>query len=192
MTGTRIPTLVERLELDAMDPKVSVTDLLRRVKFTAVQLGLGKVEDWVEQELNGYDGPTTPEYRTVYGRPMSHHPYRGWEQIGGAPAWMSKRQNPQAIAALEAMVASATSDTRIHMSFPDDINEKLNESNGTRGWNCDLVVPTSEIARILDKVRNLVLDWALNLQKANIMGSEASFNEAEKEKAQAASTTINI
>src|SRR5260370_4519170 len=123
---------------------------------------------------------------------MSHPPYRGWEQIGGAPAWMSKRQKPQAIAALEAMVASATSDTRIHIPFPDDITEKLNESNGTRGWNCDLVVPTSEIARILDKVRNLVLDWALNLQKANIMGSEASFNEAEKEKAQAASTTINI
>src|SRR5260370_30778034 len=62
--GSRMPTLVEKLQLDAMDPKVSVTDLLRRVKFTAVQLGLGKVEDWVEQELNGYDGPTTPEYHT--------------------------------------------------------------------------------------------------------------------------------
>ncbi len=73
-----MPTLVEKLQLDAMDPNVRVTDLLRRVKFTAVQLGLGKVEDWVEQELNGYHGPT-PDYRTVFGRPMSHHPYRGWE-----------------------------------------------------------------------------------------------------------------
>lgn len=187
-----MPTLVEKLQLDAMDPKVPVADLLRRVKFTAVQLGLGGVEDWVEHELNGYHGSTVPEYRTVHGRPMSHNPYRGWEQIGGAPAWMSKRQNPQAISALEAMVSSATSDTRFHVPFPEDITERLNETNGTVGWNCDLVVPMSEIARIVDKVRNLVLDWALNLQKANIMGSEVSFNQAEKEKAQAASTTINI
>lgn len=187
-----MPTLVEKLQLDAMDPKVSVTDLLRRVKFTAVQLGLGNVEDWVEQELNGYDGPTTPEYRTMYGRPMSHHPFRGWEQIGGAPAWMCKRQNNQAISALEAMMSAAKSDTRLHVPFPEEITEKLNNAHGTVGWNCDLVVPMSEIVRILDKVRNLVLDWALNLQKANIMGSEASFNQAEKEKAQSASTTINI
>lgn len=187
-----MPTLVEKLQLDAMDPNVRVTDLLRRVKFTAVQLGLGKVEDWVEQELNGYDGATTPEYRTVFGRPMSHHPYRGWEDIGGAPAWMSKRQNPQAIASLESMVASATSDTRMHIPLPEEITTKLNEHHGTKGWNCDLVVAPSELARIIDKVRNLVLDWALNLQKAGIMGSELSFNDAEKEKAQAASTTINI
>jgi hypothetical protein len=192
MGGTCMPTLVEKLQLDAMDPKVSVTDLLRRVKFTAVQLGLGKVEDWVEQELNGYTGSITPDYRTLYGRPMSHHPYQGWQQIGGAPAWMSKRQNNQAIAALEAMALSATSDTRVHIAFPDEITEKLNKANGTVGWNCDLVVPVSEIVRILDKVRNLVLDWALNLQKANILGSEMSFNQTEKDKAQAASTTINI
>jgi len=36
------------------------------------------------------------------------------------------------------------------------------------------------------------LDWALNLEKAGIMGSEDNFDRAEKEKAQAAGTTINI
>jgi hypothetical protein len=46
-----MPTLVEKLQFDAMDPNVRVSDLLRRVKFTAVQLGLGNVEDWVEREL---------------------------------------------------------------------------------------------------------------------------------------------
>jgi hypothetical protein len=187
-----MPTLVEKLQQDAMDPNVRVTDLLRRMKFTAVQLGVGKVEDWVEQELNGYDGPATPDYRTVFGRPMSRHPYRGWEDIGGAPAWMTKRANSQPIASLESMVASATSETRMHIPFPEEITAKLNKGHGTKGWNCDLVVASSELARIIDKVRNLVLDWALNLQKAGILGSEVSFNDAEKEKAQAASTTINI
>jgi AbiTii-like protein len=90
------------------------------------------------------------------------------------------------------MVASATSETRMHIPFPEEITAKLNKHHGTTGWNCDLVVAPNELARIIDKVRNLVLDWALNLQKAGIMGSEVSFNEAEKEKAHAASTTINI
>ena len=49
-----MPTLVEKLQIDALDQKVSISDLLRRVKFTATKLGLGSVEDWVEQELNGY------------------------------------------------------------------------------------------------------------------------------------------
>jgi AbiTii len=48
------------------------------------------------------------------------------------------------------------------------------------------------MARILDRVRTLVLDWALNLEKAGIMGTDDSFDSAEKEKAQAFGTTINI
>jgi hypothetical protein len=77
------------------------------------------------------------------------------------------------------------------MPFPDKVVAELNKSNGDR-WRYDLVIAPSELARIIDQVRSLVLDWALNLQKAGIMGSEVSFNDAEKEKAQSASTTITI
>jgi hypothetical protein len=41
-------------------------------------------------------------------------------------------------------------------------------------------------------VRTLVLDWALVLEKAGIVGSEMNFNKSEKEKAHAVTTTINI
>lgn len=174
-----------------MDPKQPVTDLLRRVKFTAAKLGLGKIEDWVEQELNGYDG-MPPDYRVVHGIPMARHPYRGWEEIGGEVEWLSKRPNNQAISSIESIAVNATKTTRLHMPFPDKITAELNRLNGSHGWNCALVCPPSEMFRILDKVRNLVLDWAINLQKAGIMGSEVNFNDAEKEKAQSASTTINI
>jgi hypothetical protein len=62
--------------------------------------------------------------------------------------------------------------------------------NGVKGWNYALEIPSSELSRILDRVRTLVLDWALALERAGIMGSEANFNE--KEKAHAATMTINI
>jgi hypothetical protein len=41
-------------------------------------------------------------------------------------------------------------------------------------------------------VRTLVLDWALNLEKVGIMGIDDSFDRTEKDKAQAAATTIKI
>jgi hypothetical protein len=187
-----MPTFVEKLQQDAMNPEVRVSDLLRRVKFTAVQLGLGKVEDWVEQELNGYSGVKPPDYRTVHGRPMAHHPYSGWQDLRGNNIdFMRRRSNNQAISSLEGMIATAAPDTTLHMPFPDKIVADLNKHNGN-DWRYDLVIATNEIARIIDQVRSLVLDWALNLQKAGIMGSEVSFNDAEKEKAQAASTTIHI
>jgi hypothetical protein len=36
-----MPTLFEKLQIDALDPNVRGSDLLRCVKFTATQLGLG-------------------------------------------------------------------------------------------------------------------------------------------------------
>jgi hypothetical protein len=51
---------------------------------------------------------------------------------------------------------------------------------------------TKRAKRILDRVRTLVLDWALNLEKTGIMGTEDNFDRAEKERAQATATTRNI
>lgn len=187
-----MPTLVEKLQLDAMDKNVSVTDLLRRVKFTAAKLGLAKVEDWVEKELSGWDS-NPPDYRTVRGAPMIHNPYRGYEPLGGAPDWMTRRPNTSAISAIESLAAEATSQGgQLHMPFPDKVTAAINKSNGVQGYNCYLVIPASELVRIIDRVRTLVLDWALNLEKAGITGSEATFNDSDKQKAQAASMTINI
>jgi AbiTii-like protein len=46
-----VATIVEQIQHDALDPKIPVSSLLRRVKFAAAKLGLGSVESWV-----GYDG----------------------------------------------------------------------------------------------------------------------------------------
>ncbi len=78
------------------------------------------------------------------------------------------------------------------MPYPRDIQALLDRENRVRGWSYALEVSPSEFTRILDRVRTLVLDWALNLERAGIMGTEDNFDRDEKEKAQAAATTINI
>src|SRR5271166_6150518 len=49
-------SIIEQIQHDALDRSVRASDLLRRVKLAATKLSLGTVEDWVEQELNGYKG----------------------------------------------------------------------------------------------------------------------------------------
>jgi hypothetical protein len=70
--------IIEQIQRDAVDDQVRISTLLRKVKLAAAKLGLGTIEDWVESELNGYDG-RVPDYRIVYGRPMFQNPVRGWE-----------------------------------------------------------------------------------------------------------------
>jgi AbiTii len=76
-----VPSIIEQIQRDALDRAVSVSDLLRRMKLAATKLGLGAVEDWVEQELNGCKGEL-PDYRIIHGRPMVQDPYRRvWNRL---------------------------------------------------------------------------------------------------------------
>jgi hypothetical protein len=186
-----MPTLVEKLQKDALDRKVPVSDLLRRVKMTATKLGLDAVEEWVNQELNGYE-TKPPSYRMVHGRPVGRNPIRGWMPIGGATSGISHTSNGQPVAALENFLANDREGQSLHVPYPDKLAAHLDATNGVKGWSWALDVPMSEVERILDRVRTLVLDWALALEKAGIMGSEIGFDEKDKAKAHTVSTVINI
>ncbi len=190
-TAPPMPTLIEKLQMDAMDPKMSVSDLLRRVKLTATKLGLAATEDWVEQELNGYEAEPPP-YRIVHGRPMGRNPVRGWIPIAGQKELISQLPNGQPVSSLESLLAQQNSGGTLHIPYSHEICTFLDQANGVDGWSYVLEVPASELSRILDRVRTLVLDWALALEKEGIIGSEINFDAADRAKAQAASTTINI
>jgi AbiTii len=123
-------TIVEKLQQAALDSKAPVSDLLRRVKFVAAKLGLGSVEDWVEQELNGYQ-TTPPDYRMVHGRPMARNPVRGWMPMGGATEPLSSMMAYEAVSALEALVASTKDRGSLHKGFPDKIQAALDREVGT-------------------------------------------------------------
>jgi hypothetical protein len=123
---------------------------------------------------------------------MGRNPYRGWMPMGGYIEPLSSTLVSQPVSALEVLSASTENGGTLRITYPDQICELLDQQNGVRGWSYGLEVPPSEPKRILDRVRTLVLDWALTLEKTGIMGKEDSFDRDEKEKAQSAATTINI
>jgi hypothetical protein len=184
-------SIIEQIQRDALDRTVPVSTLLRRVKLAASKLDLGAVEDWVDQELNGYSGEV-PDYRVLHGQPMARNPFRGWQPVGGSVEALSKRANGQSVAVIEDALADAQNDTSFQVRYSDAICRRLDEQNGVAGWTWALQVPRNQFAGILDRVRNLVLEWAINLERLGVLGSDFSFDATEKQKAQASSMTFNI
>ncbi|WP_156947070.1 hypothetical protein [Bradyrhizobium sp. WSM3983] len=187
--------LIEEIQNDAFEQNLPVSVLLRKVKAAASKLNLPPTEKWVEHELNGYDKGNPPEYRILFGKPKALNPVRGWIPIifqeDELNQTLARCPVAQSIASLEALVANGESD---HLQFPlppamiMDINRLMGIQFGTMAVH----ISPSQVHGLLDAVRNLVLDWALKLERAGIHGSGISFNNREKELAKEASTTINI
>ncbi len=190
------PGLIEEIQRDAFDQSVAVSVLLRKVKAAASKLDLPPAEQWVEQELSGYTSEP-PDYRILMGKPKALNPHRGWIPIlfedEGLNETLQTCVIRQSVASLEALLQKKDAD---HVQFPIppqvilDIN-RMSEWGGQFGTMA-VHLSQSQIHGLLDAVRNLVLEWALKLEKAGVTGEGMSFNKDEKQRAHSAQTTFNI
>jgi hypothetical protein len=190
-----MPAIVEQLQADAINPNVAVSTLLRKVKLAAVKLKLPKVEVWVDAELNGYDKGKLPDYRIQSGPLRAwDHIGQSWIPVGGDARIMSKitaaRVN-ESVCALETLLAAKGHSTYLWNFSPEQI-EALNKMCNYRSSQYGLELTRSQFAEILDRVRNLVLDWALELERQGIMGTEVGFNEQDKKHAMEKGVNIHI
>lgn len=188
-----MPSLIEQIQNDALDENTKVATLLRKLKVAAIKLNTGKVEQWVLNELKGYSG-IPPDYRIVSGNPMAYNPLRGWIAItGGLSETLSRRAVGQPISSLEDLVArSDRGRGMLEMHFPADICELIDKTANYSFGRYSLHVDRTQLVGVIDAVRNLVLDWATELDKAGVRGEGFSFSAGEKEKAQYSHATIQI
>lgn len=187
MTG-----LVEKLQHEALDSSIPVSTLLRKVKLTAMKLQLSETLEWAESELIGYNDEV-PDYRIVNGILKSHNRYSGWKKISGDPTQidkLSKRALTRPIISLEELL-SHPDQTHILMTVPQYIEEIINEDNDGIHEEVALHVSKSSIVSVLDRVRNLILDWAMELERAGIKGEGVNFTREEEKSAQNHIITIN-
>jgi hypothetical protein len=189
MTG-----LVEEIQRAALDPNVRASTLLRQVKLAAVKLKLDTVEQWVEAELRGYqDGSPVPDYRKLGGVAMARDAFSRFEPIilGEGMDWMRTATVGDAIASIEALLDSQN-DGGMMKRYPTKMIAELSKSNGTQIAEAGCVLQRSSFVRILDAVRNLVLDWAIGLERAGVTGDGISFTPEEQRQAHTASSVINV
>ncbi|MHA1560353.1 MAG: AbiTii domain-containing protein, partial [Alphaproteobacteria bacterium] len=186
--------LIEEIQRDAIDEGVSVSTLLRKVKLAAAKIDLDEVEEWVASELDGYKDESVPRYRRLVGQPKALNPFNGWIPISGPAdfvAQLSNRRIGQSIASLENLAEENNTGTML-VPFPPEWIDAVNNASDVPFGEMASVIASASIVGILDAVRNLVLDWAIRMEKAGITGDGHSFTREEKKRANEEPSLINI
>ncbi len=176
-------SLVLELQWDALNPSVSALTLLRKALVVATKLNIEEFQEWIELELNGYKGEPIPEYRKMKGQLRAWNPYHGWQQI------ITHDQNlleiyetvcncsiSQSISELVALVDNA--ENELKMQLPPWAESFLADSVGT---SVKIGISSASVKRIVESARDVILRWALTLEKDGILGKGMTFSQREKQ-----------
>ncbi len=193
--------IVLELQHDALRRDVPVSELLRKAFVVARKLGISDFEKWINRELNGYEQASeVPEYRRVRGEVKAWNPYRGWVPVlfesAKLQAAFSRRRNGQPVAEIESLVATGKDTGRLVMPYPEDAEQALRKGmrlDTGAHWDTQVIleVPPTSVIRVLDAVRNVVLNWAIQLEADGILGEGLSFTKEERQAANQISYNVN-
>lgn len=175
-------SLIAEFQRDIVSGVTGVTDLLRKAKLIAAKLNLPVMEEWVEHELDGYpEEMAVPKYRYMTGVLKVLNPHRGW-LLGsgdGLPPW----PNHQPISEIEDNSKKKSIAVRPQRHIP--LTDEFGESDGIINSFAQAVeFSGTAFKRVLESVKNRLLDWSTDLEKRGIKGENMSFNEEEKRAAQ--------
>jgi hypothetical protein len=187
--------LVIDLQKSALDSQINTTNLLRKAFVVAKKLKLSDFENWISLELNGYSNKDAdiPDYRKVFGQLKGLNPLTGWiPTLLNVNAEMQEllltRKVSDPISELEFLMNSK--EESLCITYPDAVERQLGIMFGFQ-TKYQLFVSKSQFQGILESVRNVILNWALELECDGILGEEMIFNEVEKQVAVQKNYTVN-
>jgi hypothetical protein len=177
-------SIVLELQRDALNPNFKASDLLRKTLVVAKKLKLAELEEWINKELNGYNtGNAIPDYRLSVGKPKAWNTQVGWKDIiftdSEAAKLASQRFNGQSIAEIENLINNACTDSFFIMPYTIEVENHLRKAISFQ-TKITLFVSQSESIKILNGVRNTILNWTLKLEENGILGEEITFSQEEK------------
>ncbi|MBU0824283.1 MAG: hypothetical protein KKA44_14205 [Alphaproteobacteria bacterium] len=186
--------LVEEIQTKVLDKSVGTTELLRMVKLAAVKLKLDDTVAWVDCELKGYEGETgLPDYRKTTGELKCHNPLRGPMPVYGDAEnirKLSERNILQPISDVEELAANAGGEA--WGKLPQSVIDVINASSGGPPMDYYVHIPNLVFQNISQQVRNLILDWAIEMEKAGVLGDGMKFSSEEQKKAEEAAQNVTI
>ena len=176
-------SLVIELQKDILNEDISIVKLLRKSYVLAEKLNLTEYLEWILLEIKGYDIPEKiPSYRTVDGILKSYNPYHGWQTMvikdNKINEIVSKSTIKQKISEIELLV----NQTEGQLIIP-----KRNFNTTTE---IAFFVDKSRLYGIIESVKQILLEWVIEMEKKGVLGEELIFSE--KEKANEHMITINL
>lgn len=178
-------SVVFELQQELLNKDCDILQSLRKAHVIASKLQLHEFDIWIQNELNGYKGEDEnfPNYRQMKGTLKAKNPYRGW-----IPAIITDKNNQpifNSVPVFESISAlidieKKSPDGYFYYSYPPELSMKLNQQANTPAYmEIALFINTIHIIELIDKVRNCLLEWTLELERKGILGENMTFNENE-------------
>lgn len=181
-------SLVRDLQRDILNSSKSTTEILRTAKLISAKLNLEDISDFIDAELSGYKSAKlpVPAYRYTQGGMLHvHNPVQGWQMAGNVHA-------SYALVFPISEIESLSKGEQLHFTPPRHI-----QVQGLGGGDYmvnqfaqRIAISSNQLTRILEAVKDEILNWTVELEKRGILGENMSFDE--KEKNAATSQTFNI
>jgi hypothetical protein len=163
----KIEHSIQSLKEKILNPDIKVSDLLRETKIIAYELEDKEFLKWIDKELNGYNkDDKVPQYRMVIGMPKAWNPFHGWvpllpstEQDAKVIDLLSKCPIKNSIPELEVMISSSS---LLKVYYPEKLQKELSKA-AKFNTQFALMVSSASIIKILETVKNKLLDWIINI-----------------------------
>ena len=185
-------SLVLDLQKELYDNKISAEEALRKAYVISRRLNINDMNEWINNELNGYQNvKNIPTYRNINGTVEAFNPYHGWYPIKFTDLDIEEILNNInlnfSISEMESMIKNSKTDiiylkTGATSYLVGELNTKVRFQTSTHTF-----------IGITNRVKNIILDWTLQLEEKGILGENFSFTNEEKEKGkEVLSPIINI
>jgi hypothetical protein len=184
-------SLLREIQKDAVDSNVKLATLLRKCKVLAARLGNLEFKQWVESELNGYNGNSSeelPNYRIIKVNSKGHFsgPFGSGLRNADMPLLCVPEEAREVlghsyfrdpVAALEALVDQSDSGIAQEPWNPNLVQmfaQRFYENMFClQAWK---VISIAQIIGVLDTIRNKILSFALEIEGESPNAGEAPVN----------------
>jgi len=182
-------SIVLSIQKDILDSEKRVSDILRQAYILSRKLKITDFEKWITNELNGYKARSEiPDYRYIKSTIKGWNPYNGWIPVIIQDQKMANQLTNtfigQSIPELEDLVKNSKG--ILHQELPDSFG-------GLTGHYTRYIaeISSNSIQGIIEKVKNIIMEWILKIEEDGIKGEDMSFTEEEKNIAERQQYTVN-
>lgn len=176
-------SIVLELQQELLRKDCDILQALRKAHVIAVKLKLTDIDIWIRNELNGYScsNDNIPEYRNIQGIVKFNNPVHGWISLifedKKEEDLLSHRKLYQPIGEIIELSKGIES---LFIPFPGSISQKLSKNAGSPVvLEAALFITKAAVNSVVEKVKNTLLEWTLELEESGILGDGMTFSDSE-------------
>lgn len=162
--------------IDIVNNTITLSDALFRLKILLTDLESDEINDWIDNELNGYSRDSKiPEYRKYNGQIFGNI-QQGYYTYSDINIPIKEEFNEIRVINLKENITAIEDFSKIDESknsqliYPIDINvinaaASIHFDELTQIYKANMIIPKSVFIKILNNVKNVIINILLNLEK---------------------------